>query len=403
MTQERALDERSFPAAERVRLMEASSTMAVLQAAERLRAAGLRVLDLGAGEPDFPTPEHIKEAARRALAEDFTRYTPAAGIAELRAAIARFLNERFGSTYTPGQVIVTAGGKQAIFNAVVTLIEPGDEVLIPAPYWVTFPQVVTFAGGRSRFIPTQENDFRLTAEMVSAAVTPRTKLLILNSPCNPTGRVISPGEFQRIVEWAVERGLYVISDECYREFVYPPHESFSAAALPEALRARVLIVGSFSKTYAMTGWRIGYAVGPEAWVREMIKVQSHSTSNPTSIAQKAALEALTGPQESVVRMLQEYQRRREFLLAALNRIPGIRCVEPEGAFYVFPDVRELMRARDIPASKDLEVRLLEECQIALTAGSAFGAEGYVRISYAASQEVLQEAVARLDQFARVGR
>jgi aspartate aminotransferase len=397
---ERMQSDRDFPAAERVRLMQVSSTMAVLQAAERLRATGVRVLDLGAGEPDFPTPEHIKEAARRALAENFTRYTPAAGIAELRAAIARFLNEHFGSTYAPEHVIVTAGGKQAIFNAIVTLIEPGDEVLIPAPYWVTFPQVVTFAGGRSRFLPTEVNEFRLTAEMVGEAVTPRTKLLILNSPCNPTGRVIPPQEFRRIVEVAVARGVYVLSDECYREFVYPPHIPFSAASLPEAMRERVLIVGSFSKTYAMTGWRIGYAVGPHAWIREMIKVQSHSTSNPTSIAQKAALEALTGPQESVVTMLREYQRRRDFLLEALNALPGIRCAVPEGAFYVFPDVREMMRARGLRTSEELEARLLEECQIALTAGAAFGAEGYVRISYATSLDVLQEAIARLDRFAR---
>jgi aspartate aminotransferase len=390
-----------FPAAERVRLMEASSTMAVLQAAERLRAAGQRVLDLGAGEPDFPTPEYIKEAARRALAENFTRYTPAAGIAELRAAIARVLNERFGSSYTPEQVIVTAGGKQAIFNAIVTLIESGDDVLIPAPYWVTFPQIVTFAGGRNVFISTETNAFHLTAEMVSEALTPRAKLLILNSPNNPTGRVIPPTEFRRIVELAVERGCYVISDECYREFVYPPHVPFSAASLPEALRERVLIVGSFSKTYAMTGWRVGYAVGPLAWIREMIKVQSHSTSNPTSIAQKAAVEALTGPQDSVARMLREYQLRRDFLVAALNDVPGVRCVEPEGAFYVFPDVRDLMRVRGIQTSKELELRLLEECQIALTAGGSFGTEGYVRISYATSREVLHEAIARLDRFARM--
>lgn len=400
MSTERTFSETAFPAAERVRLMEASSTMAVLQAAERLRAAGRRVLDLGAGEPDFPTPEHIKEAARRALAEDFTRYTPAAGITELRAAIARMLNEGFGSSYVPEHVVVTAGGKQAIFNAIVTLIEPGDEVLIPAPYWVTFPQIVTFAGGRSVFIPTEANDFRLTAEMVDRAMTPRTKLLILNSPSNPTGRVIPPPEFRRIVELAVERGCYVLSDECYREFVYPPHVPFSAASLPETVRERVVIVGSFSKTYAMTGWRVGYAVGPRAWIREMIKVQSHSTSHPTSIAQKAALEALTGPQESVAHMLREYQQRRDVLVGALNRVPGIRCAEPEGAFYVFPDVRELMRARGIRTSKDFEARLLEDCQIALTAGASFGTEGYVRISYATSRDVLQEAIARLDRFAR---
>ncbi|HXF06912.1 MAG TPA: pyridoxal phosphate-dependent aminotransferase [Blastocatellia bacterium] len=388
-----------FPAAQRVALMEASSTMAVMQAAERLRAAGQEVIDLGAGEPDFPTPENIKEAARRALEENFTKYTPAAGTTELRQAIAEFFNRTYGADYTPANVIVTAGGKQILFNAIVTLIEPGDDVLIPSPYWVTFPQTVLFAGGRPVFIPTETNDFRLTAEMVEQAITPATKLLILNSPNNPTGRVIPLPEFRRIVETAVARGLFVISDECYREFVYPPVTPSSAALLPEEVRRRVLIAGSFSKTYAMTGWRIGYGLASEAWVREMIKVQSHSTSNPSSLAQKAALEALTGPQDSVARMLEEYHRRRDFLIPALNEIPGISCSLPEGAFYAFPDVSRLMARRGLTSSDELVRRLLDDCHIALTAGSAFGMEGYVRISYAASLAQLERAVERLRAFA----
>ncbi len=392
-----------FPVARRVAVMEASSTMAVMQAAERLRAAGHEVIDLGAGEPDFPTPENIKNAARQALTDNFTKYTPAAGTSELRQALAEFFNRTYGSDYAPSQVIVTAGGKQVLFNAIVTLIEPGDDVLIPAPYWVTFPQTVLFAGGRPVFIPTEENDFRLTAEMVLDALTPATKLLILNSPHNPTGRVIPFAEFRRIVEIAVARGIYVISDECYREFVYPPVVPSSAALLPPPLRSRVLIAGSFSKTYAMTGWRIGYGLAAEAWVREMIKVQSHSTSNPSSLAQKAALAALTGPQESVAHMLREYRRRRDFLVSALNEIPGIRCALPEGAFYAFPNVVDLMQRRRIACSEELARRLLEDCRIAVTAGSAFGIEGYLRISYAASLPHLERAVERLHTFAKEAR
>jgi aspartate aminotransferase len=382
--------------------MEASSTLAVLQAAERLRAAGHEVIDLGAGEPDFPTPENIKDAARRALAENFTKYTPAAGIADLKTAISGYLNDRFGSAYTPKQVIVTTGGKMAIFHAVVTLIDPDDEVLIPSPYWVTFPQIVTFAGGRNVFIPTEENGFQLTAEMLGDSLRSlrRAKLLILNSPCNPTGAVIPFGEFQRIIEKAVEHGLYVIADECYREFVYSPLEPTSAAALPRELHDRVLLAGSLSKTYAMTGWRIGYAVGAEAWTNEMIKVQSHSTSNPTSIAQKAAVEALAGSQESVSLMLEEYQRRRDFIVPALDGIPGFACTMPEGAFYAFPNVKGIMSKLGLKSCKDVELRLLEECHIALTAGSAFGVEGYLRISYANSMAALERAIERLKKFAQ---
>jgi aspartate aminotransferase len=292
----------------------------------------------------------------------------------------------------------TAGGKQAIFNAVVTLIDPGDEVLIPKPYWVTFPEVVVFAGGKPVFIETEETDFVLNYEQVEKAITPRTKLIILNSPSNPSGRVLPPSELRRILEMTCERGIYVVSDECYLRFVYPPGEVFSAASRPAELRSRLCIAGSFSKTYAMTGWRVGYALAPTDWTRAMVKVQGHSTSNTNSISQWAAVEALNGPQESVGTMLAEYTRRRAWLLEALCTIPGIKCAEPEGAFYAFPDVRGCLK-NGMKTSADFAQRLLDEEHTVVTDGAGFGAEGYVRISYATSMEQIKEGVGRIRRLA----
>ncbi len=388
----------SFPRSTRVSQMRPSLTLAVVQAALRLRAAGVEIVDLGAGEPDFPTPDHIKQAAQAALRENFTRYTPASGIKELKEAIVERLAEDYGIDYSPAQVMATAGGKQAIFNAIVALINPGDEVLIPSPYWVTFPEIVAFAGGQSVFIDTEPTDFQLTVDALEAHLTPRAKLLILNSPCNPTGRAIPPERFRQLVEKAVEHGLYVISDECYREFVYPPMRPFCAGQLSPELRSRVLIVGTLSKTYAMTGWRLGYALGPEPWITEMIKVQSHSTSNPNSITQKAAIAALRGPQEPLMRMLEEYERRRDFLIPALNEIPGVSCTWPEGAFYAFPNIRGLLERSSLNSSVEVQHRLLEEYHVAVTAGAAFGSDGHLRISYANSLDALEKGVERLRAF-----
>ncbi|HEV8587402.1 MAG TPA: pyridoxal phosphate-dependent aminotransferase [Pyrinomonadaceae bacterium] len=384
----------AFPVSERVAEMKASSTLAAMQAAEAMRAEGIDVVDLGAGEPDFDTPQNIKDAAAEAMRAGQTKYTPTAGTRKLQQAIIDFYQREFNAKYERSEVMATAGGKQAVFNAVVCLIDPGDEVLIPKPYWVTFPEIVTFARGKSVFIETEENDFVLTSDMVRDAITAKTKLIILNSPSNPSGRVIPPEEFERIMEIIAEHDAYAISDECYLRFVYPPNKVFSAASLRPELRRRLCIAGSFSKTYAMTGWRVGYSLANADWTRAMLKVQGHSTSNATSIAQAAAAEAFNGPQDSVATMLGEYTRRREWLLQALNQIPGLRCPQPEGAFYAFPDVRGCL-GRQLKTSADFVNELLEKEQTVVTDGAGFGAGGFIRISYATSLDRLREGVERI--------
>ncbi len=392
-----------FPASNRAKSTHLSSTAAVVMAADKLRAQGITVIDLGVGEPDFPTPEHIKNAAKRALDENFTKYTTSAGILPLRQAVCDYINSNFGSDYTPDQCCITVGGKQAIFGGVVSLINPGDEVLLENPCWVSFPEIVNFAEGRNVMIDTEATDFHLTAELVKAAITPKAKLLIINSPSNPTGRVIDPVEFRKIIEVCVERGLWVISDECYLQFVYAPHKVNSAAALPPELRSRVLIAGSLSKTYAMTGWRVGFTLGAKEWVTEILKIQSHSATMAASIAQKAAVAALTESQEPVKEMLAEYQRRANWFIPALNEIPGVECSQPEGAFYAFPNIKGLMKQCGFATSKQAADELLMKYGVAVTDGAAFGAEGYIRLSYATSMEVLQEAVTRIKQMTTVPR
>ncbi len=387
-----------FRVSDNVGRMRPSSTLAAMQAAESMRAAGLNVVDFGAGEPDFDTPQNIKDAAVEALKAGQTKYTPTAGVRQLQQAIIDFYAREFGATLERSEVMATSGGKQAIFNAVNSLINPGDDVLIPKPYWVTFPEIVVFARGTPVYIETEETGFVLNAEQVERAITPRTKLIILNSPCNPSGRVIAPAEFERILRLVSERGIYVISDECYLRFVYSSAEVFSAASLPAELRARLCIAGSFSKTYAMTGWRMGYALAPSQWTKAMLNVQGHSTSNANSIAQRAAIEALNGPQDSVGMMLAEYTRRRAWLLGALKEVPGITCNEPEGAFYSFPDVRGCLKG-EVKTSGEFAQKLLADEQVVVTDGAAFGSEGFLRMSYATSMEQLQEGVKRLKRFA----
>lgn len=386
-----------LPVASRAQQTQISALAVIVAEAERLRAQGVNVIDLGAGEPDFPTPDHIKESAKRALDENFTRYTAVGGTRELKQAICDRIEKDFGTKYDIRQCCVTVGGKMAIFNSVLALVNPGDDVLLENPCWVSFPEIVHFAEGNIVSIDTEATDFHLTSELVKNAVTPKTKLLIVNSPSNPTGRIIDPQEFRRIVEVAAEHNIFVISDECYLQLVYPPHKPFSAASLPQELRERVMVCGSLSKTYSMTGWRLGYALGPESWISEISKIQSQISSNANSIAQRAAITALTGPQDAVESMRAEYQRRAEWIVPALNKIPGIECAMPEGAFYAFPNVKGLMRDCGFESSLQLQETLLKDYGVVLTSGSAFGLDGYLRISFANSLENIQEAVTRIEK------
>jgi len=384
--------------AERINRISVSPTMAVMAEAERYKARGIDVVDFGPGEPDFPTPDHIKRAAIRAIEENRTKYTPAAGIMPLREAVCAWHAAQFGSRYAANECIVTVGGKHAIFNAVSALISRGDEVLIPVPYWVSFPDIVKYAGGEPVFVPTEPGDgFCLRAEALERAVTSRTRLVIVNSPNNPTGAVVPADEFARILQVCERHNLWLLSDECYSHFVYGDARPFSIGSLAEA-KPRLIVVGSLSKTFSMTGWRIGYALAPAPLVEGMVKLQSQSTSNPTSIAQYAALEALCGPMDSVGAMLAEYLRRRERILDGLRAIHGFTCTTPQGAFYVFPNVAAHVgdgRAADTTA---LARELLERAHIAVVPGEAFGAAGYLRISYATSIERIEEGLRRLARF-----
>jgi aspartate aminotransferase len=371
--------------------------MKVAADAGKLRSEGVDVVDFGAGESDFPTPDNIKQAAVRALDANFTRYTPVGGTAELKAAVCEMHAKDFGTAYKPSECIVTVGGKHVIFNLTQALINPGDEVVIPAPYWVTYKDVVNYAGGKCVFVDTSEaNGFALTAAMLEPSLTARTKMLIVNSPCNPSGALVERDEFEKIFKLTSERGIYLMTDECYCHFLYDS-EPFSIASLPGA-KETVLVAGSLSKTYSMTGWRIGFGLAPAPIVTAMTKLQSHSTSNPTSIAQKAAVEALRGPQDSVGVMLAEYRRRRDFVVGRLRAIPGVTCAEPRGAFYAYPNVGVVLGKNGIADTLQLAERLLAEAHVAVVPGEAFGTSQHVRITYAASMHELERGIDRIHQF-----
>jgi aspartate aminotransferase len=389
--------EQVFEFADRVNRISVSQTMVVLQEAERLKAQGIDVADFGPGEPDFPTPEHIKRAAIKALEENRTKYTPVAGIAALRQAICAWHAAQLGSSYQPAECVVNTGGKHAIFNSVCSLVNPGDEVIIAAPYWVSYPDIIKYAGGNPVVVPTRaEDEFILRAAAVEKAITPKTRIVIVNSPNNPTGAVIPPDEFAKILDVCKRQGVWLLSDECYSHFTYGDARPFSVASLPGA-RDRVIIAGSFSKTFAMTGWRMGYVLAPKPLVDAVAKLQSQSTSNPNSITQYAALEAMRGPMDSVSSMLAEYARRRERILAGLRAIPGITCATPHGAFYAFPSISGHLNAQmpdDVAAAK----QLLEREHVAVVPGEPFGAPGHLRISYATSMERIEEGLRRLARF-----
>ena len=381
----------------RVSRISVSQTMAVNEKALQMRAQGIDIVDFGAGEPDFPTPDNISQAGVRAIESNFTRYTSIGGTPELRKAIVEHHARIFGSKFDVSECLVNVGGKHAIFNTVSAVVDDGDDVMIPTPYWVSFADIARYAGGRTVFAETREADgFRLTAKLVESCLTAKTRLLITNSPSNPSGAVIDDEEFVRIAALCRERGIVLLSDECYARFLYDGVKPFSLGSRPE-FRDTVVIAGSLSKTYAMTGWRIGYVLGPKELIAAVQKIQSHSTSNPTSISQKAALEALTGPQDSVAMMLAEYSRRRDFVVERLNAIPGIHCTRPGGAFYAYPNISSAF-TRGIKDSLEFSVRLLEESHVAVVPGSAFGTTDHIRISYATSLEQLDRGLTRLAQF-----
>jgi aspartate aminotransferase len=381
---------------ERISRISVSSTAAVLQKAEKLRATGAKLVDFGAGEPDFPTPDHIKQAAVRALEENFTKYTPTGDIRDLKAALVDRHAKDFGSDYSVEECLVTVGGKQAIFEAMVATLNDGDEVILPVPYWVSFLDIIQYAGGKAVLLETLEaENFAVHAEEVEKLITPRTKAIIINSPNNPTGAVVPPEEMEKLLAVAVGHKLLLLSDECYCHFLYD-HPPYSLGGARN--RENLLIVGSLSKTYAMTGWRVGFALGAHKLLANMLKLQSHSTSNPTSIAQKAAVEALSAPQESVRAMLAEYRRRRDHLLEGLRAIPGIECTLPQGAFYAYPNISAYLNRDGLADTTVLAEKLLEEAHVAVVPGQAFGTHQHVRISYATSLNQIGKGLSRMATF-----
>jgi len=383
--------------AERISTISVSSTMKVAADADRLRREGVDVVDFGAGGPDFPTPSNIKQAAVPALASNFTKYTNTAGVQELREAICERHRLDFGTNYSVAECMVTVGGKHAIFNLIQALINPGDEVIIPVPYWVTYKDVVNYAGGVCVFVEADEaTGFEINASLIESRITPRTKLVIINSPCNPSGAVLSPENFREIFDLTSRRDIFLLTDECYCQFLYED-QPFSIAAVPRA-KEKVVVAGSLSKTYAMTGWRIGFALAPAAIITAMIKLQSHSTSNPTSIAQKAAIEAMLGPQDSVPEMLAEYRTRRDFVVGRLRDIPGVSIITPKGAFYAYPNISVAYKTGAAKNSLEFAARLLEQAHVAVVPGEAFGTKDHVRISYATSMHELERGLDRLHGF-----
>ena len=388
--------------ASRASRVAGSATLGVMKTAAALRAKGVDVVDLGPGEPDFPTPPFIKRAAVAAIEADFTRYTDAAGTPELRGAIVERYAREWHAPWGIGEVLVTAGGKQALHTAVLALFQEGDDVLIPRPYWVSFPEMVTLSGARSVFVPTSAaGGFRLTARDVEDAATPATRGVIVNTPNNPTGAVMEPAEVEAVVRLAARRGWVVLFDECYDRFVFEGRHQ-SAAAFAAEFPETVVVAGTLSKTYAMTGWRVGYALAAKPLIDMMGRLVSHATSNVCSITQKAAFAALSGRAEadaSIAAMLAEYARRRAFLIPALNALPGVTCAPPGGTFYAFPDVSahfgRTIAGVEVTGSGSFAKALLESVAVAVTPGAAFGEDRCIRISFATSLARLEEALERL--------
>lgn len=386
--------------AERARRIKPSPTLAMDAKAKAMKAEGVDVVNFGVGEPDFDTPEHVKEAAVEALRDGFTKYTPVGGIDELKEAVVGKFRADNGLEYAKDEVLVSCGAKHSLYNSAQALFNPGDEVIIPSPYWVSYPDQALLNDATPVFVTTYEKDnFMMKPEALEAAITKKTKALVLNSPSNPTGWAYDKKTLEAVAEIVLKHDMYLISDEIYEKLVYDGARHISIASLGKEIKSRTIVVNGLSKSHAMTGWRIGYAAGPKDLIKAMTNIQSQSTSNPTSIAQKAAVAALTGPQEFIETMRTEFDKRRKFLVDALNAVPGVCCLKPNGAFYAFPNVSAFYGrkagARQINSSLDMALYLLEEAKVALVHGEAFGDDQYIRISYATSMQNIEKGLGRI--------
>jgi aspartate aminotransferase len=386
----------NYKISQRAASLSPSLTLAIDSKAKQMKADGLDVVGFGVGEPDFDTPQHIKDAAIKALNEGFTKYTPASGIPELRQAIVDKFKRDNGLTYKPSQVIVSCGGKHSCYNVIIATCEEGDEVIIPAPYWLSYPEMVKLAGAKPVIVQTSDKtEFKITPEQLRAAITPRTRLFILNSPSNPTGTLYTRDEIKALGDICVEKGVLIMSDEIYEKLVYDGAEHVSVASFSKAHYDHTIIVHGFAKAYSMTGWRLGYLAAPEPIAKAIDAIQSHSTSNTTSFAQKGGVAALNGPQDHLKSWLAEYAKRRMFAYQKLNSIPGISCVNAKGAFYLFPNISKLGLN-----STDFCSKLLEQEKVAAVPGIAFGTDEYIRISYATSMSNLEKGLERIERFAK---
>jgi aspartate aminotransferase len=387
---------------DRINRIEVSATMAITAAALKLKAEGINLSDFGAGEPHFATPRHIKDAAIDAIEENFTRYTAVAGIPEVRKAIVDRHAADFGSNYTPEECVFTTGGKLALFNAIQVLVDHGDEVILPVPYWVSFKDIIQYAGGIVVPVESREDEnFRITAKMIEAAITPRTKVIILNTPSNPSGAVVSPADLEAIVRLAHKNEIYVLLDECY-VYLNFTGEIVSGGSFTDC-KEHMVILGSLSKTYAMTGWRAGFALGPKQIIGAMSKLQSQSTSNAASFVQHASIAAVHGSQECVGEMRADYIKLRDRVLEGFKTIPGLTCTVPEGAFYVYPNISKFIGKGGITSATDLAAKLLSEAHVVVVPGEAFGTNEHIRLSYAVSGDVIDEGVKRMrEYFAKLG-
>jgi aspartate aminotransferase len=385
--------------ADRIGRIEVSATMAITAAALKLKSEGVHLSDFGAGEPHFSTPRHIKDAAIEAIEKNFTRYTNVAGIPEVRTAVVDRHACDFNSNYTPDECVFTTGGKLALFNAIQVLVDHGDEVILPVPYWVSFKDIIQYAGGKVVLVESNEDEnFRITAKMIEAAITPKTKAIILNTPSNPSGAVVAPEDLEAIVRLAHKNGIYVLLDECY-VYLNFTGEIVSGGSFTDC-KEHIIVLGSLSKTYAMTGWRAGFALGPKPIIAAMSKLQSQSTSNTASMVQRASIAALSGSQECVTEFRADYIKLRDQILAGFKTIPGLSCTVPQGAFYVYPNVSRFIGRGGIKSASDLAAKLLSVAHVVVVPGEAFGTTEHIRLSYAVSHDVVDEGVKRMrDYFA----